>query len=74
MHLIVHMDLWILKPTESFGDTRCFMPCRGYRGSHYENNVIKMMDNLKDYVNSDIGSLPWQLNYVQRTGRVNDRD
>ena len=56
------------------GDTGCFMPCWRYRGSRYENNAIKMRDDLKDYVSSDIGSLPWKLNYVQRTGRVSDRD
>ena len=56
------------------GDTRFFIPCRRYRGSPYEDNAIKMRNDLKDYVKSDIGSLPWQLNYVQRTGRVNDRD
>ena len=54
------------------GDAGCFMPCGRYRGSHYENNLIKMRDYLKDYVNSDIGSLPWQSNHVQRNGRVSD--
>ena len=55
-------------------DAGCFMPCGRYGGSSYENNAIKMRDYLKDYVNSDIGSLPWQLNYVQRIGLVSDRD
>ena len=50
------------------------MPSERYRGSRYENNVIEMNDNLKDYANSDIGSLPCQLNYVQRTGPVSGRD
>ena len=56
------------------GDAGCFMSCGRYQRSHYENNAIKMRDDLKDYVNSDIGSLPWQLNYVQGAGRVSDRD
>ena len=56
------------------GDVGSFMPCGRYRGSRYENNAIKMRDDLEDYANSDIGSLPWQLNYVQRTARVSDRD
>ena len=56
------------------GDAGCFMPCGRYQGSRYENNAIMLRDDLKDYVNSDIGSLPCQLNYVQRTGRVSDRD
>ena len=38
------------------GDAGCFMPCGRYRGSRYENNAIKMRDDLKDYVNNDIGS------------------
>ena len=50
------------------------MPCGRYRGFHYENNAIEMNDNLKDYANSEIGSLPCQLNYVQRTWRVSGRD
>ena len=37
------------------GDAGCFMPCGRYRGSRYENNAIKMRDDLKD-VNNDIGS------------------
>ena len=56
------------------GDAACFMSCGKYGGSCYKNNAIKMKGDLKDYVNSDIGSLPWQLNYVQSTGRVSDRD
>ena len=56
------------------GDAGYFMPCERYRESCYENNPIKMRNDLKDYVNSDIGSLPWQLNYAQRTGRVSDKD
>ena len=50
------------------------MPCRRYRGSRYENNVKDEGYDLKDYVNSDIGSLLWQLNYVQRTGLVSEKD
>ena len=55
------------------GHAGCFMQCGRYRGSRYENNVIKIRDDLKNYVNNDIGSLPWQLNYVQSTGRLSDR-
>ena len=55
-------------------DAGCFMPFGRYQGSRYENNAIKMRDDLKGYVNSEEGSLPWQLNYVQRTDRVNGRD
>ena len=54
------------------GDARFFIPYRRYRGSPYEDNAIKMRNDLIDYVKSDIGSLPWQLNYVQRTGRVSE--
>ena len=34
------------------------MSCERHRGSRYENIAIKMRDDLKDYVNSVIGSLP----------------
>ena len=43
-------------------DAGCFMPFGRYQGSRYENNAIKMRDHLKDYVNSEEGSLSWQLN------------
>ena len=56
------------------GDAGCFMLCGRYQESCYKNNAIKMRDDLKDYVNSDTGSLSWQLNYVQRTGHVSHRD
>ena len=57
------------------GDAGCFMPCGRYQGSRNENNAMKMRDDLEGYVNSDIGSFPWQSNYVLRTtGRVSDRD
>ena len=45
-------------------DAGCFMLCGRYQGSSHKNNATKIRDDLKDYVNSDTGSLPWQLNYV----------
>ena len=37
------------------------------RGRRSEGNALHMRDCFKDYVNSKIGSLPWQLDYVRRT-------
>ena len=37
------------------------------RGSRYNGSAVDMRDALKEYVNSDIGSLSWQLDYVRRT-------
>ena len=34
---------------------------------------MKMREDLKHYLNSEEGSLPWQLDYVQRNGRVEDK-
>ena len=37
------------------------------RGRRTSGNALHMRDCLRDYVNSEIGSLPWQLDYVRRT-------
>ena len=37
------------------------------RGSRYKGTAVDMRNALKDYVNSEIGSLSWQLDYVRRT-------
>ena len=37
------------------------------RGSRYPKNALEVRESLKDYVNSEIGSVPWQLDYVRRT-------
>ena len=37
------------------------------RGSRNTQDAREMRESLKDYVNSDIGSLSWQLDYVRRT-------
>ena len=37
------------------------------RGSRYSNNAIAMREALKDYVNSETGSIEWQWDHVRRT-------
>ena len=46
-----------------------FRPIQRVRGSRYSGTALKMRDALKDFVNSDHGSLSWQLDYVRRTGK-----
>ena len=40
---------------------------RSIRGSKYSLSVIDMRENLKNYLNSEEGRVPWQLDYVRRT-------
>ena len=40
---------------------------RPVRGSRARNDAVLMRDQLKDYLNSEEGSVPWQLQYVRRT-------
>eukprot|EP00795_Rhopilema_esculentum_P005709 gene5709-10959_t len=40
---------------------------RPVRGSRARTDAIEARDRLKKYLNSDEGSVPWQLQYVQRT-------
>ena len=37
------------------------------RGSRYRQNAVEMREALKDYVNSEAGSVEWQLDHVRRT-------
>ena len=41
------------------------------RGSRYSKDAIAMRETLKDYVNSEAGSVPWQLDYIRRTSHYN---
>ena len=36
-------------------------------GSRYSNNAVAMGEALKDYVNSETGSIEWQWDHVRRT-------
>ena len=53
-------------------DFACFKPFVKAHGSRYENSAVKMKADLKHYLNSAEGLLPWQLDYVQRNGRADD--
>lgn len=37
------------------------------RGSRYPKNAIEVRESLKEYVNSESGSVPWQTDYIRRT-------
>ena len=50
-------------------DAWCSMLTGRYQGCRYEKTV-----DTRDYINNNEGSLPWQQNYVQRTGRVKEGD
>ena len=39
---------------------------RPVRGSSYCVDAISLRDYLKEYVNSDSGSVPWQLDFIRR--------
>ena len=41
---------------------------RNIRGSRYSLKATEMMDALRSYTNSDVGSVPWQWEYIRRTG------
>ena len=43
------------------------VPVPNVRGSRPRENALKTRDKLKDYLNSEEGSLEWQINYIRRT-------
>ena len=43
------------------------VPVPNVRGSRSRENAPKTRDKLKDYLNSEEGSLEWQINYIRRT-------
>ena len=43
------------------------VPVPTLRGSRRSENALQMRDCLMEYVNSDTGSLNWQVDYVRRT-------
>ena len=47
----------------------CFRNINNVRGSRQSIASTKMRDALKDFVNSEEGSVEWQLKYVRSTGR-----
>ena len=44
-----------------------FNNLRPFRGSRYQQDAISMLNSLKEYVNSPLGKLDWQLDHVRRT-------
>ena len=52
-------------------DQGCFSHINAVRGSRYTKDALQMRETLKKYVNSEEGSVPWQLDYVRRTSHYN---
>ena len=50
----------------------CFANMNAVRGSRYSKDAIAMRETLKDYVNSEAGSVPWQLDYIRRSSHYYD--
>ena len=45
---------------------RAIQNLKPVRGSRYCVDAISLRDYLKEYVNSEGGSVPWQLDYIRR--------
>ena len=49
-------------------DVSAFQSLNPVRGSRYTKDALEVREALTQYVNSEEGSVPWQLAYVRRTG------
>ena len=49
------------------GDVHSSQNVMSVQGSRPKEECTKMCDSLKDYLNTDKASLPWQLAYIRRT-------
>ena len=49
-------------------DSGCLQGISRARGSRYAKTASAMREQIKTYVNSETGSVPWQLNYIRSTG------
>ena len=54
-------------------DTSILEPLPISRGSRYQDKAVDMRNDLMKYLNSDAGSVPWQLNRVRSTGHIDER-
>ena len=45
----------------------CLQQLSNVRGSRYEEDAKEMGEALKDYLNSEEGSMEWQVEYIRRT-------
>lgn len=48
-------------------ENNCFQNLNAIHGSCSSNSAVEMLENLKKYVNSEEGSLPWKIDYVYQT-------
>ncbi|XP_033097937.1 uncharacterized protein LOC117101934 [Anneissia japonica] len=47
----------------------CFNNFVRQGSNNYDRTSKQMRDDIAEYVNSDVGSLPWQLDYVTYSGK-----
>lgn len=51
----------------SMGTDGAFRKFRNVRGSRPREDAVRIRNELKEYLNSEEGSVSWQLNYIRRT-------
>ena len=63
----IYLGEWRNQLERNDSETNCIRNIRGKRGSRPREETVSMRDALKDYFNSNEGSVPWQLSHVRRT-------
>ena len=48
-------------------EENAFVKVNPVRGSRYSTDALQLRKTLTEYVNSEEGAVPWQLDYVRRT-------
>ena len=48
-------------------ESSAFYDLNPVRGSRYTKDTLQVRETLRDYVNSEPGSVPWQTDYIRRT-------
>ena len=63
----IHLGEWRKQVDRNEIETHCIRRIRPIRGSRPREESVRMRDALRDYLNSEAGSVSWQLTYVRRT-------
>ena len=63
----IHLGEW-----RNRGIAQDFNNIRPIRGNGNRLEVAQMRDEIKEYLNSEEGSLPWQQDYISRIYRNSD--
>ena len=61
----IHLGEWRTRGDDN--QRQCLQDIRQIRGCRNRAEVLQMRDDLKMYISSEEGSVPWQLDYVRRT-------